>query len=96
METKIEVILTNSERIVLPSQNESILACLLRNNIEIDHSCGGNGTCGTCRIFVVENIENINEPNQIESEMITDRKFLENERLACQCRPIGSLKIKIT
>ncbi|MFP5518431.1 MAG: 2Fe-2S iron-sulfur cluster-binding protein, partial [Bdellovibrionia bacterium] len=32
---------------------ETLLELALRKDWPIDHSCGGNGTCGTCRVRVV-------------------------------------------
>lgn len=66
----------------MASQEETLLEALIRQRIEIDHSCGGNGTCGTCLVQVVEG--NTSDRNEIEQEMSTERKFKTNERLACQ------------
>jgi 2Fe-2S ferredoxin len=72
------------EKIVQASQEQTILEALLENKIEIDHTCGGMGTCGTCRIFVQKGLEKFELRNEIESEIAADRGFTENERLSCQ------------
>lgn len=72
-----------------------ILECLLQSEIDIDHSCGGNGTCGTCRIFIQSGSEKLEPRNEIESEMAEDRKFFPNERLSCQTLPVEGLVIEI-
>ena len=73
------------ENIVVQASHEStILDALLDAEIEIDHSCGGMGTCGTCRVFVEKGLENFAPPDLAEREIIEDRKFSENERLSCQ------------
>ncbi len=74
------------------SPDQTILDALLAAEIEIDHSCGGMGSCGTCHIFV-ENCEL--ERNEVENEMALDRKFQKNERLACQNLASTELKVRL-
>ena len=73
---------------VRESKNDEGVASLLEIAIEaqlpIEHSCGGFGTCGTCRILIEAGGSELTERGELESEMATDRKFTENERLACQ------------
>lgn len=71
----------------------SVLENLLAQRIEIDHSCGGFATCGTCRVIVDKDVENLPERNALESEFAAERGFREEERLACQlpCREYLSL-----
>ena len=70
--------------VVQASQGSTILDALLNADIDIDHSCGGMGTCGTCRIFVEKGLENFEEPGLAEREIRDDRQFNPNERLSCQ------------
>ncbi len=50
-----------------------------------------SGICGTCRIEVLEGMENLSEMTQAEKDMGLEG----NERLACQCRILkGTVKIK--
>ena len=49
------------------------------------------GRCGTCRIKVIEGMENLFEKNERENEMGLE----EGERLTCQCKiKHGVVKIK--
>lgn len=63
---------------------ETILDAAIRAKLPLDHSCGGMGTCGTCRVFIRQGLEKLSLPGDVESEIIHDRGFLKNERLACQ------------
>ena len=76
------------------SLDQTILDALVASEIEIDHSCGGMGSCGTCHVFI-ENEELMQSRNEIESEMANDRKFKSNERLACQNIAKYGLKVRI-
>ena len=82
------------DKIVEASHGESVLEALLARKIELDHSCGGNGTCGTCRIFIVSGLENLPPRNEIENEFADERGFAANERLACQTVVIDGLVIQ--
>lgn len=80
---------------VFADEELSLLANLIENHIEIDHSCGGNGTCGTCCVRVIEGLSNFSEIGEIEAEMKVDRKLADDERLCCQSFITGDIKIKI-
>jgi 2Fe-2S ferredoxin len=70
--------------IVHASQKQTILEALIEAEIDIDHSCGGMATCGTCRVFVDQGLETFEVRNELELEISRDRNFAKNERLACQ------------
>lgn len=82
-------------RLVDASQDESILEAALRAGLEISHSCGGNGTCGTCRVWVREGLSGLPARNEVEQEMAEDRGFQPQERLCCQNQPIPGLVLEI-
>lgn len=56
---------------------------LRKAKIPIPFSCGGEGVCTTCRLFILSG--EISHPNKIESERALERGYSENERLSCQC-----------
>lgn len=84
MSRSIQMKLGIKQEIIAASQGETILEALIRNKQVINHSCGGGGTCGTCRIVIQVNSVAWPDRNEIEYEMAADRGFHETERLACQ------------
>ncbi|MFN8791787.1 MAG: 2Fe-2S iron-sulfur cluster-binding protein [Bdellovibrionales bacterium] len=76
-------------------ETQTLLANLLEQKVDIDHSCDGNGTCGTCHVFVEKGLENLSEPEELEQDLRKDRNFAENERLACQAFVRGDIKITL-
>lgn len=66
------------------SHGVTILEALTTNKVRIDHSCGGMGSCGTCRVHIVSGAEGLANRTEIEQEMAQDRGFTGQERLACQ------------
>jgi len=76
-------------------QAESILDLALKNKIHIDHSCGGSGSCGTCRVKVIQGGAGLAEMNFVEEAMARSRGFSVDERLACQVEPIDGLVVMV-
>ncbi len=73
----------------------TVLETLLHNKIEVSTSCGGMGTCGTCRIEVIQGLAALGDRNEIEAEIADARGFAACERLACQVQAHPELKIRI-
>ena len=76
------------------NDSDTILNILNDNNISINQSCGGNGTCGTCRIEVTLG-ENISDPTEDEKQIYHELQLKLNQRLACQTKLIGDAAIRI-
>ncbi|MCB0390215.1 MAG: (2Fe-2S)-binding protein [Bdellovibrionales bacterium] len=90
---KVKIVPSN---IYLKFCKESYLLDILQNHkIEISHSCGGMGTCGTCRVIVQSEVEKLPPRNEVEQEMAVDRGFSAEERLSCQLYVKEDLEIKI-
>ena len=70
----------------LSAEPQSLLDIAVENSVDISHSCGGMGSCGTCRVFLSWEPKEAapNSPTEIEEEMRQDRGFIAGERLACQ------------
>lgn len=71
--------------------------------VEIDAICGGKGSCGKCRVAILEGIDHRIESKMLhltpytESEQIFINEFglLPQERLACQARILGDVAVVI-
>lgn len=74
---------------------QTVLDVALSNGVELDHSCGGMGSCTTCRVFVESPLENLSERTDLERERAEERGFLENERLACQLEAMDEMVVRI-
>lgn len=79
---------------VQASHDQTLLENLLKNKIQLDHSCGGMGSCGTCRVWIEKGLQQLSPRNEVESEFATERGFEANERLSCQIHPIEDLVIR--
>ena len=89
-----DYIYLDKKKISVKEKEQQLLQLLIDNKVSINHSCGGFGTCGTCRV-IVSNHELLPPRNPIEAEMANDRGFAPNERLACQSQALPDLIIKL-
>ena len=63
---------------------DNLLELARRANVAIDAPCSGNGSCGKCRVKLVEG-----EVESIPSRHITDEEYNAGWRLSCNCKVIG-------
>lgn len=80
--------------IVNASQGQTILEAVSKQGLELDHSCGGMGTCGTCRVWIDSSLGVLLPRNEVESEMALERGFQSNERLACQTCAVDGVHVR--
>jgi adenylate cyclase len=76
------------------SPDETILEATLKAGINHMHVCGGNARCTTCRIDIVEGIDNCLPRNEKEKQLTEKLGFPRNIRLACQTRINGNVTIR--
>jgi len=74
---------------------QSVLEVALKSGIEISHSCGGMGSCTTCRVIVMRSPSALPPRNELEQEIADTRGFAEDERLSCQLPPLEGLEVRI-
>ena len=71
-------------------EGESICSLLLDNGIEIEHACEQSCACTTCHVIVRQGFDSLEEPSEIEEELLDQAWGLEAEsRLSCQAKVAG-------
>lgn len=62
----------------------------------LDHDCGGNASCSTCRVDVLCGGENLSEIDFEEQDLL-DREALTEpyHRLSCQARVLGDVIVQV-
>ncbi len=63
-----------------------------RAGILLDYPCGGQGTCGKCRVRVMEGAA---EPTSVEREAIAPDELEAGYRLACQTRIVSKTVVHV-
>ncbi|MCZ6521922.1 MAG: adenylate/guanylate cyclase domain-containing protein [Bacteroidetes bacterium] len=75
-------------------ENSTILESTLAARINHTHACGGNGKCSTCRVSIMEGIQNCNPRNEAEQLIADKLNFPAEIRLACQTHINGNISIR--
>ncbi len=73
---------------------DTILEAILRANIAHAHACGGHARCSTCRVWILEGLENCLERSDLERSLTDRLGFGPEARLACQTRVAGDVKLR--
>jgi 2Fe-2S ferredoxin len=74
---------------------KSLLKHIQAQFIDWMHACGDKGRCTTCRIQVLEGMENISPLSAAEIKFRNLGKLKESERLTCQCFIYGDVVAEV-
>lgn len=75
--------------------SNSILKEVQAHFVDWMHACGGKGRCTTCKMIVVEGMDQLSRLTPAELKYRALGQLAENERLACQTRALGSCRIRV-
>ncbi|MBR4289040.1 MAG: DUF4445 domain-containing protein [Oscillospiraceae bacterium] len=67
---------------------DNLLELARRANVAIDAPCSGNGSCGKCRVKLIEG-----EVDSFPSRHITDEEYEAGWRLSCNCKVVTDCTI---
>ena len=67
---------------------DNLLELARRANVAIDAPCSGNGSCGKCRVKLIEG-----EVESIPSRHITDEEYNAGWRLSCNCKVVSDCTV---
>lgn len=73
---------------------QTLLDISIANKIPHMHECGGHGICTTCRVRVLDGIQNLSPKTEYEKSSCHARKWDPSIRLACQARPKGDVSLQ--
>jgi len=91
--TKPFVVFNPGEKAIEIKDQRTVLEMALSGGVELNHSCGGMGSCGTCRVEVLSPLSDLAPRTELELEMAEERGFAPEERLACQLTPKKGLSV---
>jgi ferredoxin, 2Fe-2S len=74
----------------------SLLEAAEQLGFPLNHDCGGNASCTTCRIDVIAGGENLSDIDFDEQDLL-DREALTEpyHRLGCQARVLGDVIVQV-
>ena len=73
---------------------ESILQTAARNGIPHVNACGGEGKCTTCRLLILDGIENCSPETEKEISLKAKAHTTDEFRLACQTTITGDVTVR--
>ena len=73
----------------------NLLEVAILSEIPTIAACGGRGLCSTCRVEVLEGLEELAPRSAAEEAMASKRRWPDNVRLACNARVVGSGVVKV-
>ncbi|HEY5769446.1 MAG TPA: adenylate/guanylate cyclase domain-containing protein [Terrimicrobium sp.] len=76
------------------SAGDTILQAALRAGIRLTHACGSNARCSTCRVAILEGLDNCSPRNEAEQAIAEHLEFKPMIRLACQTQVTGSMSAR--
>ncbi len=85
-------IVINDEKTIKTPVGSKLLMALADNHLFVSSACGGGGTCGQCKVKVLEGGGDL---LPTEAGHISKREAREGERLACQVTVKQPMKIEV-
>ncbi|MEC4890847.1 MAG: 2Fe-2S iron-sulfur cluster-binding protein [Nitrospira sp.] len=78
------------------TRNLTLLDAAKELGFPLNHDCGGNASCTTCRVEVQSGAENLSEIDFDEQDLL-DREALREpwHRLGCQARVLGDVVVRV-
>jgi ferredoxin, 2Fe-2S len=72
-----------------------VIELIHESDIDWMHACGKKGRCTTCKLIVMQGIENLSELTDQERVFRTQGRLKANERLACQVNLLGDIRARV-
>jgi len=87
-----EIDINNGEKKINIDGGSDLLSALTEQKIFIPSACGGKGTCGYCKLKVLQGAR---EVGPTETPFLTPEEIKDNIRLSCQVKIRNDIKIEI-
>ena len=86
---KVTFQIENAAPVVIEGNpGDNLLELARRANVAIDAPCSGNGSCGKCRVKLVEG-----QLDTIPSRHISEEEFAQGWRLSCNCKIVSDVTV---
>jgi ferredoxin, 2Fe-2S len=84
-----------NKELEVKDSSKPLLLNLHHHHLDWMHACGGKGRCTTCKVIVIEGLENLDPLTEAEQRYHQQGDLLSNERLACQAILHGDIRIAV-
>lgn len=83
------------EQSVQVPKGSTLLAAARSQDIDLRYYCGGNCSCGTCRVEILEGAKNLSKVESMEAFVLGEGHQRKGDRLACQAQVLGPVRVHI-
>lgn len=90
--TTVTVVTSKEEKVLECKAGETLLEAMTRSGIYISAVCGGNGTCGKCKVRLLEGELAV---TPADNKYFKAEELAEGWRLACKAQPAASCKVLV-
>lgn len=90
MDKQFRVRFLPSDRAFPIEEDETLLDLAMKSGVHINASCGGNGTCGKCRIKILKG-----SAASARHPKVAEWEYESGVRLACMTRPLEDVEVEI-
>lgn len=87
------IIVSNKNINIEYISNKNLMQILIDNNVFIDNPCNGNGSCGKCKIKLLDGY--LPKISESEENFLKDEEIAEGVRLACFVIPSEDITIEV-
>jgi ferredoxin, 2Fe-2S len=87
------ITLRPSGRVLHAADGENLFRAIRRHDQPLASSCDGDGVCEKCRITILEGMDHLTSPNDVEESFRRERQYGAAERLACQTWVFGDVTV---
>ena len=84
-----------TDRILDAPEGTSLLSAIQASAVPIATACGGQATCGQCRLWVRAGGQNLTPIVAVEMTHLGNVMKITGQRLACQARLCGDVTVEI-
>jgi len=77
------------------ARGTTILEAAEAARIDLRHYCGGNSSCGTCRVVIVKGANGLSRREGMEEMALGADHVQRGDRLACQAQVLGDVEVEI-
>jgi len=82
-------------RVVRAEQDDNLRLLANASGVFIRSDCNGDGTCGKCKVIIVEHADSLGSLTYSEQDLLTQREVRQGYRLACQIYVKEDLVVRI-
>lgn len=93
---RCELILEPISKRIDVAYGSTVYDAIIALNFPIGALCGGKGTCGKCKIRIVDPNASVSPPNENELKGLSEKEIKDGYRLACQVDILGDSRIFLT